>query len=89
MSDIRVSFVGKDSKGKEKRVDFHVYDLEKAQKAIGGDEKLAQLSGDIEQIAAVGADLIENYADAHKIEVSKDGYADGSESYPFAAAAKK
>jgi hypothetical protein len=88
VTDIRVSFIGKDAKGKEKHVALHVHGVEKSLSAIAGDKRLASLADDIEELAGAGADLLARYEDAHNVEVSKAGFQDGSKTYPFKAAAE-
>ena len=87
VKDIRVSFVGKGEDGKYKRVDFHVHNVEKSLAAIADDDKLSGVTSNIEGLASVGESLLE-YEDAHKVEVSKSGFQDGSKTYPFQAAAE-
>ena len=87
VKDIRVSFIGKDEDGKYKRVDFHVHNVEKSLAAIADDEKLSGVSANIQSLASVGESLLK-YEDAHKVEVSQQGFQDGSESYPFKSAAE-
>ena len=88
VKDIRVSFIGKDSDGKEKHVAVHVHDVEKALAAIEDNNDLGSLAADVKNLSAVGADVLENYDDAHKVEISKHGYQDGSDKYPFKADAE-